>query len=78
VIGTELAVDASPGPTGLPALAVHDFAMVELGIHVIDNCDLTALSETAATQRRWEFLVTVAPIPFRRGTGSPVNPIAMF
>jgi kynurenine formamidase len=78
VLGTELAVDVTPDSSGLPPLAVHDFAMVELGIHVIDNCDLTAVSERAIAERRWEFLLTVAPLPFRRGTGSPVNPIAMF
>ena len=27
---------------------------------------------------RWEFLVTIAPLPIPNGTGSPVNPIAMF
>lgn len=79
MLGSELALDVPPAEgSGMPALAVHDFAMVILGIHVIDNCDLTALSEVAAAQKRWEFLFMAAPIPFRRGTGSPVNPIAGF
>jgi len=58
--------------------AVHDFALVSLGIHLIDNCDLEALSEAAASRKRWEFLLTAAPIPIRGGTGSPINPIATF
>lgn len=79
VLGSELALDASPPASAdLPRLAVHDFALVILGIHVIDDCDLSAVSQVAAQQKRWEFLVTVAPIPFRRGTGSPTNPIAVF
>lgn len=52
--------------------------MVILGIHVIDDGNLTALSEVAAAQKRWEFMLMAAPIPFRRGTGSPINPIAVF
>jgi kynurenine formamidase len=58
--------------------AVHDFALLYLGIHLIDNCDLEALSEAAASRRRWEFLLTVAPLPVPGGTGSPANPIATF
>jgi len=58
--------------------AVHDFALLYLGIHLFDNCDLEALSEAAAARRKWEFLLTAAPLPIRGGTGSPLNPIATF
>jgi kynurenine formamidase len=62
------------GETG----AVHDFALVYLGVHVFDNVDLEALAEAAQARKRWEFLLTVAPLAIRGGTGSPVNPIATF
>ena len=62
------------GETG----AVHDFALVDLGVYIFDNCDLEALAEVAQARKRWEFLLTVAPLPIRGGTGSPVNPIATF
>ena len=58
--------------------AVHDFALLYLGVHLFDNCDLEALADTAAARRRWEFLLTAAPLPIRGGTGSPLNPIATF
>src|SRR5215831_1656773 len=58
--------------------AVHDFALLYLGVHVIDNCDLEALADAAATRKRWDFLFTVAPLAIVGGTGSPVNPIATF
>ncbi|MEP7304140.1 MAG: cyclase family protein [Acidobacteriota bacterium] len=58
--------------------AVHDFALLYLGVHLIDNCDLEALSEAAAARKRWEFLLTAAPLPIPGGTGSPLNPIATF
>jgi kynurenine formamidase len=58
--------------------AVHDFALVYLGVHLIDNADLEALAEMAAAKNRWEFMLTIAPLPVRGATGSPVNPIGMF
>jgi kynurenine formamidase len=62
------------GETG----AVHDFALVYLGVHIFDNVDLEALAEAAQARKRWEFLLTVAPLAIRGGTGSPANPIATF
>jgi kynurenine formamidase len=64
-------------PSSLPG-AVHDFALVYLGVHILDNCDLEALADAAAARNRWEFLLTAAPLPIRGGTGSPLNPIATF
>ena len=58
--------------------AVHDFALLYLGIHLFDNLDLEALGDAAAARGRWEFLLTAAPLPIRGGTGSPLNPIATF
>jgi len=58
--------------------AVHDFALLYLGVHLLDNCDLEALADAAAARKRWEFLLTAAPLPIVGGTGSPVNPIATF
>jgi kynurenine formamidase len=56
----------------------HDFALYGLGIPVIDDCDFRALSEAAASRKRWEFLLTAAPLPIPNGAGSPINPIAIF
>jgi len=64
-------------PSNLPG-AIHDFALIYLGVHLFDNLDLEALSEAAAAHNRWEFLLTAAPLPIRGGTGSPLNPIATF
>jgi hypothetical protein len=58
--------------------AVHDFALLYLGVHLFDNCDLEALGDAAASRNRWDFLLTSAPLPVRGGTGSPTNPIATF
>jgi kynurenine formamidase len=68
-----------PQPPGdLNRIALHNFVLTILGIHLIDRADFEALSEAAAARNRWEFMLTVAPLPIPKGTGSPVNPIAMF
>ena len=77
VVGSEYALDARPSSDGL-GLAVHDFALAYLGISVIDDCDLTALSEAARSRNRWAFQFIAAPLPIRGGTGSPINPIAVY
>jgi kynurenine formamidase len=58
--------------------AVHDFGIIYLGLHMLDNADLDPLGDACAARNRWEFMVTIAPLPIVGGTGSPVNPIAMF
>ncbi len=68
-----------PQPPGdLPRLALHNFALTMLGIMLVDRADLDAVAEAAAVRKRWEFMITVAPLRIPNGTGSPVNPIAMF
>ena len=49
-----------------------------MGLWLIDNCNLEELAAACAERGRWEFLLTIAPLRIRYGTGSPVNPIALF
>jgi hypothetical protein len=44
----------------------------------MDNLALDALAAACVGESRWEFLFVVAPLVLRRGTASPVNPIAVF
>ena len=68
-----------PQPEGdISRLALHNFALTILGIQVLDRADFQALATAAAEREQWEFMVTIAPLPIPNGTGSPVNPIAMF
>jgi kynurenine formamidase len=66
-----------PGDT-IPGDPFHNFVLTMLGVHLLDRCDLDALAEVAAARNRWEFMLTAAPAPLPHGTGSPVNPIAIF
>jgi hypothetical protein len=57
---------------------VHILGLVAMGLWMIDNAHLGRLAETCAAEDRYEFLTILAPVPFRRATGSLVNPIAVF
>ena len=59
-------------------MPVHWTVVVYLGMPILDNCDLEAASEAAHARKRWEFLLTVAPLFVGGGTGSPINPLATF
>jgi kynurenine formamidase len=80
LLGSEAAQDVAPQPAGaeIGPLPLHDFALITLGIHLFDNTNLEAVAEAAAARKRWSFLLTAAPLPVRGGTGSPLNPIAVF
>ena len=72
------AQDVTPSLVESVALPVHTLAITALGIDIFDNQDLEAVGETAAKLNRWEFLLTVAPVPVTGGTGFPVNALAIF
>ena len=81
IIGSDESLDALPsGFTGnpMPTHPVHYFTMVFLGLNIFDQLHLGEVAEVAAELERWEFLVVAAPLPVKGGTGSPVNPIAVF
>ena len=48
------------------------------GLPLLDNALLEPLAARCAEQGRYEFLLIVLPLVVTGGTGSPVNPVAMF
>jgi kynurenine formamidase len=77
-IGSDDAQDVTPSLVEGINLPVHTLAITALGIDILDNQDLEAVAETAARLNRWEFLLTVAPVPVTGGTGFPANALAIF
>jgi kynurenine formamidase len=68
-------------PTGLPASVpnpLHRLALVAMGINIFDNLDFERAVEQARRLNRFEFLFTAAPLRIEKGTGSPLNPLAIF
>ncbi len=78
VVGSDLALDVLPSTVPGFELPVHWVVVVAMGMPILDNCDFTALSNAANQRKRWEFLLTVSPLAIEGGTGSPVNPVAIF
>jgi kynurenine formamidase len=78
LLGADVPPSLAPSDVDGETGAVHDFALVYLGVHMFDNVDLEALADAAQARKRWEFLLTVAPLAIPGGTGSPANPIATF
>lgn len=67
-------------PTPYPGMGhpFHVISLVALGLWLIDNMNLEDLARACAERKRWEFMLTIAPLHLRNTTGSPVNPIALF
>ena len=59
------------------AFSVHG-AIHAYGLALLDNALLQPLAEACAEEGRYEFMLTIAPLKVAGGTGSPVNPIALF
>jgi len=78
VLGCDGISDALPG-LGIPSwpIPVHQCTLVAMGVHLLDNLRLDTLMAACAREQRWEFQLTVAPLRVERGTGSPVNPVAV-
>ena len=50
----------------------------ELGLALLDNAELEGLVLACQEELRREFMLVVAPLRLIGGTGSPVNPLALF
>jgi kynurenine formamidase len=77
-LGGDAAQDVVPSLVEGINLPVHTLAITALGIDILDNQDLEAVADLAAKLNRWEFMVTIAPVPVTGGTGFPVNALAIF
>ena len=77
-VGSDAATDVMPSLVEGLVQPVHTMLIAGFGTNIFDNMDLEAVANTAASENRWEFLLTAGPIPVEGGTGSPLNPIAVF
>jgi kynurenine formamidase len=68
-----MAVEVLPNPDHTLALPVHQHALVEAGVHLIENL---ALEEMAASGVRVGCMVMLA-VKYRGATGSPVRPVVV-
>jgi kynurenine formamidase len=80
IAGGDVSVEVQTDPPVVEGMAgpLHTLLIVGLGMTIVDNFDTEALAETAARLKRWEFMFVLAPLRVPGGTGSPVNPLAIF
>jgi kynurenine formamidase len=77
-VGSDAASEVVPTMVEGVTLPVHTLLITGLGINILDNQDLERLAATAERLKRWEFLLTINPVPVTGGTGSPLNTLAVF
>lgn len=75
---SDAAHDALPSVVQGVSYPIHVLAIVAMGMPLADHCDLEALTKESLKLHRQTFLLTLAPIRVKGGTGSLVNPIATF
>lgn len=78
ILGSDAASDVIPSLVEGVEQPVHQLAIVAMGVPILDNCDFEELSRTAKQFKRWQFMLTAAPLAVEGGTGSPLNPVATF
>lgn len=78
VIGCDGVSDVMP--SGVEGLGnpLHELVLIGLGMPILDNLDLDAVAAAAIARDRWTFLFVGAPLRIPGGTGSPLNPLAVF
>jgi kynurenine formamidase len=77
-LGSDGNSDTAPSSTEGVDFPIHVLAITSMGVHLLDYLQLEDLSSTCERLGRWEFLFVAAPLLIVGGTGSPLNPIAVF
>jgi kynurenine formamidase len=60
------------------AYPIHAIGIGAMGLYFLDSLNFEDLASACDEERRFEFLCVIAPLRIAKGTGSPVNPIAVF
>jgi len=77
-LGSDGNSDTAPSTTEGIGFPMHVLAINAMGVHLLDYLQFEDLSSQCEEQGRWEFLFVAAPLRVVGGTGSPINPIAVF
>lgn len=77
-LGSDVANEVAPSVVPGIANPLHLLTLIALGMPLFDDLDLEAVASEAAVRSRPTFLFVAAPLRVRGGTGSPVNPLAIF
>jgi kynurenine formamidase len=76
-LGSDGNSDTAPSSTEGVAFPIHVLALNAMGVHLLDYLQFEDLVGRCEETRRWEFFFATGPLRIPRGTGSPLNPIAV-
>jgi kynurenine formamidase len=71
-------IEKLPYPSERFTSAMHMIMLVSMGMPILDWPALTDLAATCERLKRWDFLLTTAPMRLPGGTSSPINPLCAF
>jgi kynurenine formamidase len=77
-LGSDGNNDTAPSTTEGIDFPIHVLALNAMGVHLFDYLQFEDLVPQCEAERRWEFLFVAGPLRIVGGTGSPLNPIAIF
>jgi kynurenine formamidase len=77
-LGSDGNSDTAPSTTEGIDFPVHALTLNAMGLHLLDYLQFEDLVPACERAGRWEFLFVGAPLRIVGGTGSPLNPIAIF
>lgn len=78
VLGSDAGNDVVPSGVEGESIPVHLLTLVALGMPLLDNLELDTLASEVLKREKRVFLFTAAPMRVKGGTGSPINPLAVF
>ena len=78
VLGSDGNNDTAPSSTEGVDFPIHVLAICAMGVHLFDYLQFEDVRRVCERSGRWEFLFTAAPLRIVNGTGSPLNPVAVF
>jgi kynurenine formamidase len=78
ILGGDASQDVHPSGIAGVEQPVHLLSLVAMGTPIFDNVNLEDIAKECAQRKRWEFLVTAAPLRVPEATGTAINPIAIF
>jgi kynurenine formamidase len=78
VLGSDGGSDAAPSGYEVVFQPIHQVGLVAMGLWLVDFADLDPVAAACEARGRWEFMLSLGALRIQYGTGSPVNPIAIF
>ena len=77
-LGSDGNNDTAPSTTEGIGFPMHVLALNAMGVHLFDYLRLEDVARHCEAVGCWEFLFVAAPLRIVHGTGSPLNPTAVF